>query len=294
MDHARTARPVRFAHLTDLHFTTLVQRRYPDVVGVWARTIADLNAQELDFVLFTGDLFHFPERLPVELPMMRALLDELRHPFYMALGNHDVEGHDVRARKELLMGHLGDRGLAGGSPWYVAEPAPGVRLVVLDSTDTPDPHYVTWRGRFSEAQARWLDATLRTPFQGLTLLAMHHPPVTPYPLMGSLKFEDADRARLLAALAPHAHARVLLSGHYHLSSSARFGPATVFTGPSLVEHPHQYRVLEMSPGGQELAFHWHQLSGDARCEAACRVGTAMRHVTLNRLSYARRGRLVLH
>lgn len=295
MDHASSRPRVRFAHLTDLHFTTLAQRRYPDVMGVWAQAIADLNAQDLDFVLITGDLFHYPERLAEELPVMRGLLDELRHPYYVAFGNHDVEGYHVAARKERLMQQLGDRGLALGSPYYAVSPVPGLRLIVLDSTDTPEPHYLTWRGRFGEAQAAWLSQTLEASRDELTLLAIHHPPITPYPLMGSLKFEDEDRARLGAALAPHAHARVMLCGHYHLSSSSRFGPATVLTGPSVVEHPHHYRVVEIVPGptGHALHFHWHQVMGRLACDAACRVGTAMRHVALNRLSYARRGQLVL-
>lgn len=286
---------VRFAHLTDLHFTTLAQPRYPTGPFVLEHTVADLNAQDLDFVLFTGDLFHFPERIPAEIDAMRSILGGLRHPFYVAFGNHDVEGYQVRDRKRFIMAELGDHGLAGGSPYYAVSPAPGIRLVVLDSTDTDEPHYLTWRGRFSAEQADWLSATLDSCRDELTLLGIHHPPITPYPLMGSLKFEEADRRRLGRAIAPYTHAPLMLCGHYHLSSSTPFASTTVLTGPSLVEHPHQYRVIEVQHHDHlhEIKYHWRRVPLDEREDAPCAIGTAMRHVALNRLSYARQGSLTV-
>lgn len=286
---------LRFAHLTDLHFTTLVQSRYPTAPKVLERTVEDLNAQDLDFVVFTGDLFHFPERVDVELPAMREVLSGLRHPFFMAFGNHDVEGEWVKERKQRLMHGLHDAGLSAGSPYYAVSVAPGIRLVVLDSTDTDEDHYLTWRGRFSVRQAEWLASVLEEAKDELVLMAIHHPPVTPYPLMGSLKFEDADRRRLRHALGSFAHAPLLLCGHYHLSSSTAFGPTTVLTGPSLVEHPHQYRVLDVHhhATSHEIGFSWRKVPLDEREDAPCAIGTAMRHLALNRLSYARRGTLTV-
>lgn len=282
---------IRFAHLTDLHFTTLMQSRYPTVVRVLERAIEDLNAQDLDFVLFTGDLFHFPERLGEELDPMRELLSRLRHPYYLTFGNHDVEGLHVRDRKRLLMRELEDQGLSGGDPFYDCSPAPGLRLVALDSTDTEDEHYLTWRGNFGKKQAEWLGQTLKRNDGELVLVAMHHPPITPYPLMGALKFEDEDAARLRSAIAPYPNIPLVLCGHYHLSSSTPYGPTTVLTGPSIVEHPHQYRVFEVVQHGSthEVRFTWRSVPLDEREDAPCAIGTALRHMALNRLSYARRG-----
>jgi 3',5'-cyclic AMP phosphodiesterase CpdA len=283
----------RFAHLTDLHFTTFQQNRYPTGPLVLERAIADLNEQDLDFVLLTGDMFHFPERVALEIETFRELLSGLNCPYYLAFGNHDVEGHDVAPRKQFLMRELGDHGLSAGSPYYAVRPVPGLRLIVLDSTDTDEPDYLTWRGRFTATQADWLHETLAEQPDELTILGIHHPPVTPYPLMGALKFEEADRKRLAGAIAPHRHAPLLLCGHYHLSSSSSFSNTTVLTGPSLVEHPHQYRVFEIDTkaGGHDIHFHWRQVPLDEREDAPCAIGTAMRHMALNRLSYAKRGSL---
>ncbi|MBO9539172.1 metallophosphoesterase [bacterium] len=284
-------KPIRFAHLTDLHFTTLRQNRYPTGVPVLEATVADLNAQEVDFVVLTGDLFHYPDRVPEEIDAMRAILERLNMPFYAAFGNHDVEGDEVHARKELIMRRLGDHGLSGMRPHYALSPAEGVKLVALDSTDNGSDRYLTWRGHFSRHQAAWLHETLTASRDELAILAIHHPPITPYPLMGALKFEERDRLRLQAAIAPHAHAPLMLCGHYHLSSSTPFASTTVLTGPSLVEHPHQYRIFTVQhhAHAHEIRYEWRKVPLPMHDDRACARGTAMRHLALNRLSYARRG-----
>ncbi|HEY9897717.1 MAG TPA: metallophosphoesterase [Pantanalinema sp.] len=286
---------IRFAHLTDLHFTTLSQNRYPTGVPVLEAAVEDLNAQGVDFVVLTGDLFHYPDRVPEEIRAMRDILARLKMPFYAAFGNHDVEGDEVHARKDLVMRELGDHGLSRMSPHYALSPAAGMRLVVLDSTDNGSDRYLTWRGHFSRHQAAWLHETLAESRDELAILAIHHPPVTPYPLMGALKFEETDRLRLRAAIAPHSNAPFMLCGHYHLSSSAAFASTTVLTGPSLVEHPHQYRIFTVSHHSMahEIRYEWRQVPLLAHEDRACARGTAMRHLALNRLSYARRGTITV-
>lgn len=285
---------LRFAHLTDLHFTTLLQRRYPLGIQALEAAIADLNKQDLDFVVITGDLFHFPERIPEELPVLRSLLDRLRHPYYLAFGNHDVEGAGTAARKATLMAGLGDRGLSRGTPWYdfALPQAPGLRFVVLDSTDIEGEDYHTWRGRFSERQATWLARTLDEVRDQAVVVAIHHPPVTPYPFMNSLKFEDADRDRLERVLDTHPHIAMVLSGHYHMAGRTPLGRTSVLTGPSLVEHPHAYRIFSFAD--QEVSYSWRSVAVSGiemprRHTARARI----RGMALYRLSRSRAGSLLL-
>lgn len=289
-------KPLRFAQLTDLHFTTLAQLRYPTGPHILERAVEDLNAIDLDFVLFTGDLFHFPSRVREEASSFRALLSGLRHPYYVAFGNHDVEGAKTRARKEVLMGALGDSGLSNGSPYYHFSPAPGVRVLVLDSTDSGAEDYHTWRGRFSEEQAEWAhrvitEAAMR---QEVVIVGMHHPPVTPYPLMGPLKFEPRDRRRLAEAVGSHSNVAAILCGHYHLSSRMPFKRTRVLTAPSLVEHPHLYRIFTLSTvqNAHVLDYTNRRTPVCEHIDAPCATGTALRHVALNGiLSKARKGQL---
>ena len=279
----KTIRPhLRFAHLTDLHFTAQRIARYPTVMHVFERTIADLNEQDLDFVLLTGDLFHLPHRIERDLPEFRRILDGLRHPYYAAFGNHDVEGDGSNARKALLMEGLGDQGLSLGSPWYTFSPAKGTRLIVLDSTDSGDEDYHTWRGSFKSRQARWLLETLEAHRDEAVIIGMHHPPVTPYPLMDLLKFGDRDRVRLQWALKKQDHVAAILCGHYHLTGSHAFGSTQVLTGPSLVEHPHRYRIFSLHAQGAgkgHLEYALRQVPVSPIEDAACAKGRAVQFRT---------------
>lgn len=279
----RTIRPhLRFAQLTDLHFTAQRIARYPTVMHVLERTVEDLNEQDLDFVLLTGDIFHLPHRIQKDLPVFRKIFDELRHPYYASFGNHDVEGEDSNGRKAYIMAELGDQGLSLGSPWYTFSPAKGTRLIVLDSTDSGPEDYETWRGKFRSPQARWLAERLLEHKDEAIIIGMHHPPVTPYPLMDLLKFGDRDRVRLQWALRNQDHVAAILCGHYHLTGSHAFGPTQVLTGPSLVEHPHRYRIFSLHAQGEgkgHLQYSVRQVPVNPIEDAPCAKGRAVQFRT---------------
>ena len=57
------------------------------------------------------------------------VLDGLRHPYYAAFGNHDVEGEHSNTRKAYIMAELGDHGLSRGEPWYTFSPIKGTSFV---------------------------------------------------------------------------------------------------------------------------------------------------------------------
>lgn len=279
----KSIRPyLRFAQLTDLHFTTLRIARYPTVKYVFARTIEDLNEQDLDFVLLTGDLLHMPHRIDKDLPAFRQILSGLRHPYYAAFGNHDVEGEGSNRRKAYFMAELGDQGLSQGSPWYSFSPVKGTRVVVLDSTDSGSRDYHTWRGSFSSRQARWLREILEGHRDEAIIIGMHHPPVTPYPLMDLLKFNDRDKVRLQWALRGQDHVAAILCGHYHLTGSQAFDATQVLTGPSLVEHPHRYRIFSLHAQGEgkgHLEYTVRQVPVNPIEDAACAKGRAVQFRT---------------
>lgn len=77
--------PVRFAFLTDLHYSqgshSIVDLR---------QCIADVNAQDgLDFVLVGGDLTDFGT--DEEIAAVKQMLDSLKYRYYVVAGNHDAK-----------------------------------------------------------------------------------------------------------------------------------------------------------------------------------------------------------
>lgn len=291
---ATGTRLYRFAHVTDLHYTTRAQNRYPTSHAHIKQAVADLNRQDLDGVIFTGDLFHFPQDVESELPGFVDALSGLKHPYYVALGNHDVEGARIGHRKKLLANSLRDHGLAQSErPYYSALLAPGVRLVVLDSTDVDADEYHVWTGQLSGRQLRWLERTLEASRDEMVLIALHHPPVTPYPMMDRLKFEEAPRQALEALLEKHPNVQLMLAGHYHFGGRNRFAHAQLLLGPSLVEHPHPYRVVEVlqtSRGVGAVRYQWQTLDMHPAADAPCAGSmAAVRSFGLMRLSYMTEG-----
>ena len=281
--------PVRIAHLTDLHFSTAPASRYPSGPEVLQHAVSRLNSLDLDAVLVTGDLFDDAESLGPEIPVFNAIMRELRHPWFAALGNHDVEGEHTTRRKLQLIESLEDWGLSqAGQPYYDLRLKPGVRLVVLDTTDTEDAHYRCWRGFFSPKQARWLDGVLADASDEVVLVALHHPPVAPFPLMDSLKFADADKKRLGATLSAHPNVAALLCGHFHMAGWQPFGLAHVLTGPGLIEFPHQFRTLEVRSSDGAIRFDTHLVPVP---EHVVRRSERLRSYFFGRLSGGHAGRI---
>jgi 3',5'-cyclic AMP phosphodiesterase CpdA len=288
---------VRFAHLTDLHFTSRIQARYPTSHRHIRHAVADLNRAGLDFVLITGDMLHFAADVGVEVEALRDALAGLAPPCYAAFGNHDAEGAALRARKRFMMRHLGDRGLAAGEAWYDFSPVPGIRVVVLDTTDVGADRYEGWAGTLGERQRRWLTEVLGRHRDETLIVAMHHPPVTPYPVLERMRLGSGDAHWLRGTLDAHPGAPLVLAGHYHFGGQEAFGRSRVLLGPSLVEHPHPYRIIEVwqAPAGAPVVgFTWHSLDLHGDEEAPCATGPAgWRAYGLMRLSYGRAGALAL-
>jgi 3',5'-cyclic AMP phosphodiesterase CpdA len=299
--HARLAlngkRLTRFAHLTDLHFTNRPQNRYPTSHYHIRQAVADLNKQDLDFVLFTGDMFHFPADMREEMASLTDALKGLKVPYYCLFGNHDAEGDGVAARKTFLKAHIGDHGLSKGDNYYHFSPAPGLRFIMLDTTDVEGDAYHAWTGHMRDAQFQWLARTLDAHRHETVFIGLHHPPVMPYPMMDKLKFDAKDSARLLALVKQHPNVQMMFAGHYHFGGRNRFGPAELLLGPSLVEHPHPYRIVEaheVAKGHGAISYEWKSLELHGEEDLACEFGTAgVRSLGLMGLSYNRNGYMPL-
>lgn len=244
---------MRIAHISDLHVTAapgapgLVRA---DATARARALMADLAAfPGLDLVVATGDMVN--DAQPAEYAVLAEVLDRLPLPAVIVPGNHD----DRAALRALVP----DRDYAAPDRMdHVWQQGPA-RVIALDSLSPGEVG-----GRLRPAQLDWLAEMLARPFEGRTLIALHHPPCPAGMgrLDGALLLEGAARLRgLLDALPRPA---TLLCGHLHRPFSARFGRAQVFAAASTafqfalaLEAPEEPPVLP-----EPFSYDIHVLGGD--------------------------------
>lgn len=166
------------------------------------RTVADVNLQHPDAVIFTGDTVQHGQ--PEEYARLRDLLAPLTAPLFIVPGNRD-DKNEMRAA-------FGDYAYMPGTGeflHYVIEDY-DTRLVGIDSTLAGER-----KGRFCERRQVWLDKTLSDQPDRPTLLFIHHPPfdVDDHYVGGYRQPEEA--AALEDIVSGHAQVMVMLCGHVH-------------------------------------------------------------------------------
>ena len=245
---------MRIAHLSDLHLLSLDGARARDFLGkrwtggvnlifnrgrhyrteVFEALVADLNAQDVDEVLCTGDLTNLA--LEAEFRFARDRFDRLAHgPGHVTCipGNHDAYVAETAHLFEAVFAPYctADDGWAwgdGGGRWPVVRVRGDVAVVAVSSS-LPTTWFMAW-GSVGNSQLDRVARALRDPrLAGKCRVVMiHHPPAGP-------------RARSL---------------HRGLRDHAGFARAIAAAGAELVVHGHEHvdvRATLGGPAGQAVA-----------------------------------------
>jgi 3',5'-cyclic-AMP phosphodiesterase len=206
----------------------LIQLSDPHIGATWADgdPVAGLRAaveavrrlpDDPDAVLMSGDLAD--NAADGEYDIVRELLAQLGAPAYVLPGNHDD--------REALRRHFDLPGAVGTPVQYAVDLGP-LRLVALDSTRPGED-----RGELDVDRLAWLDAELALAPDRVTLLALHHPPVT----TGILAWDEIglsveDRRRLGEVLQRHPQVRRVVAGHVHRTIVGELAGRAVLAVPS--------------------------------------------------------------
>ena len=248
------------AQLTDTHVVdpdadgNVPDEVYVDNNGRLASAVASLNAEapRMAVVLGTGDLTNWGR--PGEYERLAELLAPLQVPFLALPGNHDD--------RDLL------RATFPSTPWIDAAHASWVttvgagddrvRVVGLDSTVPGEPG-----AAFDDEREAWLRSVLADGHDGVTLLAVHHPPfATGVGWMDDSGFVGL--GRLEAVLREHPVDKVLC-GHFHRPVSSMISGIPVQVGMSTVQHV----GLDLAPGAgvslinDPVGYQIHRIAGSS-------------------------------
>jgi Icc protein len=184
------------------------------------RCIADINQQQPDVVIFTGDTVQHGQ--PEEYARLRELLAPLDAPLYLIPGNRDDN--------EALRTAFDDKTYLpenGDFLHYTIEDYP-VRLVAIDSTSFSER-----KGVFCPERQAWLDAVLSEQPNRPTLLFIHHPPfdVDDHYVGGYRRAEEA--AALAELVSRHPQIVGMLCGHVHCPGQQRWAGTMASLMPSV-------------------------------------------------------------
>jgi 3',5'-cyclic AMP phosphodiesterase CpdA len=187
------------------------------------RCVAAINRHEPmpDVVIHTGDVVH--NATAEEYEASRRILEALRCPFHVAVGNRD----DRTALSEAFPEECS---LLPGTPFvqYSVEARP-VRLIVLDTQCDGNKH-----GDFCEVRADNLRATLAVDPGKPTLIFMHHPPFEVRESDFPVQFASWEAVeRLERVLEGQTQVSGIFCGHTHRDASGTVGALPVSSIPSL-------------------------------------------------------------
>jgi 3',5'-cyclic AMP phosphodiesterase CpdA len=166
------------------------------------RTVADINQQQTDAVIFTGDTVQHGQS--EEYARLRELLAPLEAPLYLVPGNRD-DKNEMRAA-------FGDHAYlpATGEFLHYAIDDYRIRLVGIDSTLVGER-----KGRFCEKRQAWLEETLSDQPHRPTLLFIHHPPFDVGDHYVGGYRQPGEAAALADVVSGHRQVEGLLCGHVH-------------------------------------------------------------------------------
>eukprot|EP00741_Cyanophora_paradoxa_P009683 tig00001590_g9381.t1 len=249
-------------------------RRYRSSLQRLERAVEAINASRADFAVHLGDLVDgnaTPEATRADFERLMSVFAKLL-PCRRTV--HVVGNHDLVVGEEELVRALGMPGF-----FYEWSPAPGWRLVVLDSLDVslyapPDsPRHAAarawleshplaefenaqaWNGGVGREQLEWVeDALQRSDAAGERVLVLSHLPLLAEAARGDHVCWNAGEVR--ETLEAHASVKAVLAGHYHPGGYAERGGVHYVGLQGMVDslpHSNAYALVEARPGELRLA-----------------------------------------
>jgi 3',5'-cyclic AMP phosphodiesterase CpdA len=230
-----------------------------------AKAVADLNAaKDLDFVIITGDLLAQADGL--SLDRAKAILSELRAPYYAVLGAHDGPAQAGGAApaapcgmsRDMVVWALQGRGFAGPERYWCREVLPGLLVVGLD---TVQPGRAA--GHVSAAQLAWLDQTLALQPGKAAIVVAYHELVPMHPLDEGAAWRHKmvdNAAQVRQVLERHTNVLAVLAGNAHFAEGRVAGRIMYLSSPSLAIWPLAYHLVRMTPKEAEAV--WVPVAGD--------------------------------
>lgn len=236
------AKSVKFIQITDSHFSTnpstYTQRDVSESEKSLQNAIKDINTiKGIDFVAFTGDNIDQANAKDLELFLKTA--NKLNVPYYIVIGNHEVfKSHDFDKKEYLKTVKKFSKSYKPNKPNYVFEKK-GFVFLVVDGAKEVIPGA---SGYYKKDTLTWLDKTLSKYKNRDVVILQHFPIVEPYYNRSHTTYNIKDYE---AVIKKHDNVIAIFSGHYHANAENKKDGIYHVSTPSLVEAPHNYKIVEI-------------------------------------------------
>ena len=237
------AKEIKFIQITDSHFSTIEgeysQREVENSKSFLENAIKDINTiPDINFVVFTGD--NIDKANAVELKNFLTVANKLKYQYYIVIGNHEVfksQHFDKKEYMNIVRKYSKNCRPSGAN--YVFEKKGFVFLVVDGAKEViPGP-----AGYYKKDTLKWLDKKLTHYKYSKVVILQHFPIVAPYYNRTHSTYNKEDYENVLKK---HSNVLAIISGHYHANGETKQDGIYHISTPSLVESPHNYKIIEIN------------------------------------------------
>ena len=225
---ASQANDLRFVQVTDVRYNSAEDN------GTFAKTIQDINKQkDVKFVVFTGDNINKPDKNDLSAFLKEA--KKLNCPFYMVIGDKDVNKHKEMSKKQYIkeiQHHM--RKYKFEHPSYAFE-SDGVVFIVVDGSKDVIPGT---NGYFKEDVLTWLENELAMHSTQNVIILQHFPLIPPSNKETYYTFKPENYLKILHN---NKNVKAVISGHFGVNNEQNVdGVAHISTSPI----PY-YRIIDV-------------------------------------------------
>lgn len=230
------AKEIKFIQVTDSHFST-TESKYPR--NVLEKTINDINSvPNVDFVVFTGD--NIDTANSTDLIKFLKIANNLKYPYYMVIGNHEVfKSQNLDKKEYMKVVRKYSKNCRSKNANYVFKNK-GVVFLVVDGAKEVIPGPA---GYYKKDTLKWLDKKLKKYEGDNVVIFQHFPVVAPYYNRTHSTYNVSDYE---AILKKHSNVIAIFSGHYHANGETKQDGIYHVSTPSLLSPPNNYKVIEIS------------------------------------------------
>lgn len=239
---AAFADDMRFVQVTDVRYKSDCE---PNIL---AKTIQDINKQKnVEFVVFTGDNLNRPVKSDLEAFLNEA--KKLNCPFYLVIGDHDVNKHKDLGKAEYIKTiKKYVRKYEPETPSYSFEKK-GVRFVVADGAKEVIPSST---GYFKDDVLTWLDSELSLYPDKNVIILQHFPIIPPSKRESYYTFKPENYMKVLAK---HKNVKAVIAGHFGVNNEQNVnGILHISTAPAPF-----YRIIDIMDYETQNPTIWAQL-----------------------------------